>query len=111
MKLFTALAAAALFAVSEPMDPPVAQADSTNAFCTVASHDHTIPVKQGPCRFSQYQGTIHILMEGKPYTFLSSEQGKTYTRKNMTEGIWLNREGDVTVAVLWQDPGSQPGGY
>ena len=104
MKLFPLLAATALFAAP-------AQADQTQAFCTVAPHDHTLPLMQGSCGFGQYQGTIHITMEGKTYTFLSSEQGKSYTRKNMREGIWLNREGEVSVVVLWQEPKREPGGW
>ena len=101
---FLATIAAALLAVSEPYSPPTAHADQTNAFCSVGPHDHSLEFKQGPCTFRQYQGTIHVTLDGVTHTFLSTEQDKSYTRINRDEGIWLNREGDVTVVVMWEKP-------
>lgn len=104
MKLFPLLAATALFTAP-------AQADQTRAFCSIAPHDHTIPFKQGPCGLDYYEGAIHVTMDGKTYTFLSSEEGKSYTRKDTRAGIWLHREGEISVAVLWEKPDREPGGW
>ena len=98
MKLFPLLAAATLFAA------PV-QADTTNAYCSLALHDHTSAIESGPCQFSQRGGTINVTtIGGTKLLYPYSEQGKTFTRINSNTGIQLNREGNATLTVLWDDP-------
>lgn len=104
--------AAALFAVSEPFDPPVAQADSTEAYCTLSWHDHTKAMIEGPCIFSQYQGNVYIDdFHYYKFAFPYGEDGKTYTRDNKSERISFNREGQYTLNVFWEKPAREPGGY
>jgi hypothetical protein len=80
-------------------------ADSTEAFCTLSRHDHTIPVERGPCRFSQRQGNVAVLMGRRwAFRFSSEDQGKTYSRTNLSDGIRFRREGAYTLTVLWQQP-------
>jgi len=73
------LAALAVFAVSEPFDPPVASADTTKAFCTLSWHDHTKEMIQGPCTFSQYGGNVYVDdFNYYKFAFPAAEQGETY---------------------------------
>ena len=96
-KLFASLlAASSLFGTS-------AIADTAKAYCAVSPHDHTIPIKTGDCIFSQYQGTIHVSMDGQTYSYASDEVDITYQRDNRDEGIWLHND-NRTVVVLWEDP-------
>ncbi len=109
----TALASvAALFAVSEPFDTPVAMADSTKAYCTLSWHDRSMRLLDGPCTFSQYQGNAYIDdFNYYKFAFLAAEQGKTYERDNNSERISFFREGHYTLNVFWEKPAREPGGY
>ncbi|MAJ29122.1 MAG: hypothetical protein CMJ92_06960 [Planctomycetes bacterium] len=117
---FTGIAsAAALFAVSEPFDPPVAMADSTKAYCTLAWHEETVkrmhmavPMIEGSCTFSQYQGNVYVDdFNYYKFAFPAAEQGKTYQRDNKSERISFTRDGQYTLNVFWQKPAREPGGY
>ena len=99
--LIVALASAAL---SSP-----AWADSREAFCRLSRHDHTIPVEEGPCRFSQRQGNVTVEM-GKRWVFrfASDADGKDVQRENIATGIRFSREGHYTLTVFWQKPAPRP---
>ena len=88
-----------------------ARADSADAYCAYSPHDHTMKVVKGPCTFQQYQGSIHVGMDGKWFHFPANDRDITYRRTNRHEGIWLHREGDYTLTVLWDKPAHEPGGY
>lgn len=55
-------AAVALLGLSLVSWPAIARADSTEAFCQLSRHDHTIPVESAPCLFSQRQGNVTVQM-------------------------------------------------
>ena len=99
--LTVALASAAL---SSP-----AWADSREAFCGLNRHDHTIPVEEGPCRFSQRQGNVTVEM-GKRWVFrfASDADGKDVQRENIATGIRFSREVHYTPTVFWQKPAPRP---
>ena len=100
MKLSALLAAAALSITAAP-----ALADTTTAYCSYSKHDHTIAIESGPCQFSQRGGTINVTtIGGTELLYPYSQQGKTFTRINSNTGIQLNREGNATLTVLWDDP-------
>ena len=102
----TALAsAAALFAVSESFDPPVAMADSTKAYCTLSWHDDSMRMIEGPCTFSQYSGNVYVDdFNYYKFAFPSAEQGKTYERDSTEGGLFFSREGQYTLNVFWEKP-------
>jgi membrane-bound inhibitor of C-type lysozyme len=78
------------------------RADSTQAYCQLSRHDHTLTVEAGPCNFSQRQGNASVMLNGITYHFASDVQGKTYQRSASTEGIRFNREGEYNLTVLWR---------
>lgn len=77
-----------------------AKADTVDAFCTLSWHDHTKPMLDGPCKFSQYQGNAYLILGSYKFTFPAVEQGKTYQRDNTVERIRFNREGQYTLQVF-----------
>ncbi|MEB3331575.1 MAG: hypothetical protein VKI83_03665 [Synechococcaceae cyanobacterium] len=86
-----------------------ALADSTEAFCRLSRHDHTIPVEEGPCRFSQRQGNVNVEMGNRwAFRFDSDADGKDYRRENTATGIRFSREGQYTLSVFWQKPAPRP---
>lgn len=86
-----------------------AWADSTEAFCRLSRHDHSIPVEEGPCRFSQRQGNVNVEMGNRwAFRFDSDREGKDYRRENTDAGIRFSREGQYTLSVFWQKPGPRP---
>lgn len=95
--------------------PAQAQADSTQATCVLSRHDHTIPVQQGPCSFSQRQGNVTVRFRDETFSFPSAQQGMGYQRTNAASGIRFNREGEYTLQVLWtaaqQATTSKPRGW
>ena len=104
----TAIAsAAALFAVSEPIDSVrVVMIDRAKAYCTLAWHDDSMRTIAGPCAFSQYQGNVYVdNFNFYKFAFPAAEQGKTYERDNKSERISFNREGQYTLNVFWEKPG------
>jgi hypothetical protein len=94
------LVIAALGALAALAQAP-ARADSTQGTCILSRHDHTIPVQQGSCSFSQRQGNVTVRFGGETFDFPSAEQGTGYQRTNTASGIRFNREGEYTLQVLW----------
>lgn len=91
-----------------------ARADSASAYCVLSRHDHTIPIEQGVCQWSQRQGNASIRFKGWAFEFPSSEEGRTYTRLNRAgaeAGPVFTREGQYTLSVYWSNPAAQPGGH
>lgn len=82
-----------------------AHADGTEAFCNLSAHDHTAVMVSGPCGFSQRQGNSAVIFQGKRYAFAAGDEGKSYTRSAIEQGIRFNREGEYTLTVLWKRPG------
>lgn len=78
-----------------------AQADSTEASCILSRHDHTIPIEQGPCTFSQRQGNVNVRFGSWAFSFPSAEQGRSYQRRANGTGIRFQREGHYTLQVVW----------
>ena len=89
----------ALLSASAALAP--ARADSTSATCVFSRHDHTVPVEQGPCTFSQRQGNVTVRFGAREFNFHSAEQNRTYQQSASSEGIRFNREGQSTLQVLW----------
>lgn len=59
--------AAALFAVSEPITPPVAQAEIVKAWCAVTWTDGSRGRETGSCDFRQSGGyVLQVFQGGKP---------------------------------------------
>ena len=85
-------AAVALLGMSLVSWPAIARADSTEAFCQLSRHDHTIAVESEPCLFSQRQGNVNVQM-GKRWAFRFDAN---------QQGIRFNREGDYTLSVYWR---------
>ena len=84
---------------------PPGRADSSEAFCLLSRHDHTIPVETGSCSFSQRQGHVTVLMNQRwAFSFSADQQGTTYQRSNNSDGIRFNREGQYSLQVLWRRP-------
>ena len=99
--------AAALFAVSEPFDPPVAQADTVRgALCELSRHDDSIPMEDFTCSFTQMQGNVYIDSNRWAFKFPSAEQGKTYERQNTEDFKRFTREGQYTLTVY--ESGKKP---
>lgn len=96
-------AALALLGLSLVSWPAIARADSTEAFCQLSRHDHTIAVESEPCLFSQRQGNVTVQM-GKRWAFRfdANQQGIGYQRENLDNGIRFNREGEYTLSVYWR---------
>ena len=83
-----------------------AMANSTKAYCTLAWHDDSMPLIEGPCDFSQSEGNAYVDdFNYYKFAFPSAEQGKTYKRDNKSERISFNREGEYTLNVLLKKPG------
>lgn len=114
MKLLQLLAAAAVTITGAPV-----MADSANAYCSFSQHDHTIASVKGPCKFSQrgtntgaMGATVYVTLEdGTKLFYDGRKQGIAFERTSRSEGIWLNREGDSTLVVMWEKPATEPAGY
>ena len=92
---------------------PAAWADTTAAYCVLSKANAKTAPQQGPCRWSQRQGNVHILFKGWAFTFPSAEEGRTYNRRNREgaeAGPVFNREGQYTLSVYWRRPARDPGG-
>jgi len=99
--------AAALFAVSEPFDPPVAEADTVRgALCELSRHDDSIPMEDFTCSFTQMQGNVYIDSNRWAFKFPAAEQGKTYERQNTEDFKRFTREGQYTLTVY--ESGKKP---
>lgn len=103
--LYAGLLLRASFALaisSAPANP--AWADSTTAYCVLSRHDHTIPLKKGPCQFSQRQGNVNVRFKDWAFRFDADDNGLTYQRQASGDGLRFNREGHYTLMVYWQQP-------
>ena len=111
---FTAIAsAAALLAVSEPMDPPVAMADTVkDALCVLSRHDDSIPREEFRCDFTQLRGNVTIDSQRWTFEFPDAERGKTYERQNTVDFKRFIREGHYTLTVFESgEKPNEPGGF
>ena len=109
----TITSAAALFAVSEPFDPPVAQADTVKgALCILSRHDDSIPTEEFTCDFTQTMGAAYIDSNRWAFTFPHAEQGKTYQRQNTEDFSRWTREGQYTLTLFQSGKKPyEPGGW
>ena len=110
----TAIAStAALLAVSEPMDPPVAQADTVkDALCVLSRHDDSIPREEFRCDFTQLRGNVYINSKRWAFAFPDAEKGKTYNRQNTEDFKRFTREGQYTLTVFESgEKPKEPGGF
>ena len=97
----TAAAAAALLAISEPIDPPVAQADTVKAaLCVLSRHDDAMRREEFPCDFTQTMGAAYIDSNFWAFIFPHGEQDKTFTRQNTEDFIRWTREGEYTLTLF-----------
>ena len=83
---------------------PMARADSAMAYCVLSQHDHSIPVEEGPCEWSQRQGNDKVSFGSRTFDFPAKDDGRTYTRRQpriMGAGPVFNREGAYTLSVYW----------
>lgn len=105
--------AAVLLAVSEPMDPAVASADTVQgALCVLSRHDDALPREEFTCSFSQYSGNVYVNSKRWAFKFSAAEQGKTYTRQNTEDFKRFTREGQYTLTVLESGAKpNEPGGF
>ena len=109
---FKAIAASACVLTCCLGNPSNADHQSRKPWCTYSKHDHTITPAQGYCSFRQYGtntgamgATVYVtLADGTKLFFDGREQGETFQRVNRTGGIWLHREGDASLSVLWEKP-------
>ena len=102
----TAIAAAVL-ALSSSTSPAIA--DRTKAFCTLSWYDDSKPLMEGPCNFSQSEGSVYVDdFNFYKFVFPSAEEGKTYNRDNQLEQITLTREGLYTLIVFRKRTGTKP---
>jgi hypothetical protein len=95
------------------LHPSPVRADSATAYCVLSRHDHTLPIEQGPCQWSQRQGNASIRFRGWAFDFPNADEGKTYTRLNRVgdeAGPVFTREGLYTLSVTWRKPARDPGG-
>jgi hypothetical protein len=89
------------------------RADTAAAYCVFSRHDHTAALEEGPCQWSQRQGNASIRFKDWAFEFPSSEEGRTYTRRNREgpeAGPVFTREGQYTLSVYWRRPAREPGG-
>ncbi len=110
----TALAsAAALFAVSEPIDPPVAMADTVKrVLCVLSRHDDAMPPEQFRCDFTQLRGNVYVDSPRWAFAFPAAENGSTYERQNFEDFKRFTREGQYTLTVFESgEKPNEPGGY
>ena len=111
---FTAIAsAAALLAVSEPMDPPVASADTVKgALCVLSRHDDAMTTEEFTCDFSQYSGNVYINSDRWKFAFPDAENGTTCTRQNTVGFKRFTLEGLYTLTVFESgEKPNEPGGF
>ena len=111
---FTAIAsAAALLAVSEPFNPPVASADTVaDALCVLERHNISIPREEFRCDFTQTMGGAYVDSARWAFVFPHSEQDKTFNRQNTEDFIRWTREGQYTLTLFQSgEKPNEPGGF
>ena len=93
----TALAsAAALFAVSEPIDPPVSMAEISPSQCKLIRYGAITTVEKFPCDFRQAFGSVQVWSKNWNFEFPYKEQGKTTIRINRIP-LTFTRTGQYTL--------------
>lgn len=98
---------AALIAVSEPLDPPITQADTVkDVLCILSRHDDSIPREEFRCDFTQLHGNVYIDSKRWAFKFPDAERGKTYERQNTEDFKRFTREGQYTLTVF--ESGEKP---
>ena len=103
---------AALLAVSEPFDPPVAQAEIVKAWCVVTWTDGSRDRETGNCDFRQSGGNIQVWMGDRwKFVFLDVERGQSYERNNTEDFVGLKRGGYVLQVFQGGQPAAEPGGF
>jgi len=114
---------AALIAVSEPMDPPVAHADTVkDALCVLQRLPPTnlpdgavaalLPPEEFRCDFTQLRGNVTIDSQRWAFEFPDAERGKTYERQNTIDFKRFVREGHYTLTVFESgEKPNEPGGF
>ena len=121
---FTATASAAvLLVVSEPIDPPVAMADSVkDALCVLQRLPPTnlpdgavaalLPPEELRCDFTQTMGGAYVDSTRWAFVFPHSEQDKTFNRQNTEDFIRWTREGQYTLTLFQSgEKPNEPGGF
>ena len=105
--------AAALLAVSEPFDPPVASADTVeDCLCILSRHDHTIPREEFRCDWTQTMGGSYVDSKRWAFVFPHADQDKTFTRQNTEDFVRWTREGQYTLTLFQSgETPNEPGGY
>ena len=105
--------AAALLAVSEPMDSPVAMADTVkDALCVLSRHDDAMPREEFRCDFTQTMGGAYVDSTRWAFIFPHSEQDKTFNRQNTEDFIRWTREGQYTLTLFQSgEKPNEPGGF
>lgn len=94
--------------------PPLAHADSAQAYCVLSRHNSASAPAEGPCIFSQRQGNANVDFGHWAFDFPLSEDGKTYTRTNREgeeAGPMFTRHGQYTLSIFWRKPAREPGGW
>ena len=95
-------------------NPPVARADSAEAYCVLSRHNSTRAPQEGPCMFSQRQGNATIVFRHWAFDFPLAEDGKTYSRTNREgdeAGPMFTRKEQYTLSIFWRKPAREPGGW
>ena len=77
-------------------------ADSTIAHCQLSNHNPSVPVKSGPCRFSQRQGNVFIIFGERTFNFPDRDAVLRYQRSNRKSGIRFDMSEGSTLEVLWR---------
>ena len=88
------------FAISEAATR--VHADSTIAHCRLSHHNPSVPLQSGPCRFSQRQGNVTIMVRERTFNLPYREAELRYERSNSKSGIRFDMPGGSTVEVLWR---------
>jgi hypothetical protein len=94
--------------------PPLAHADSAQAYCVLSRHKSASMPEEGPCMFSQRQGNANVVFRHWAFDFPLVEDGKTYTRLNRDgeeAGPVFTRNGQYTLSIFWHQPAKEPGGW
>ena len=99
--------AAALLAVSEPFDPPIAQGDTVRgALCELSRHDDSILMEDFTCSITQLRGNVYVDSNRWAFKFPYAEDGKTYQRLDTEDFKRFTREGLYTLTVY--ESGKKP---
>ena len=119
----TLLTAAALLAVSEPITPPVASADTVKgALCELeylapaglpeGAVFNLEPPADFTCDFTQMRGNVYVDSNRWKFVFLDAENGTTYTRQNTEDFKRFTRPNQYRLTVFESgEKPNEPGGF